>query len=76
MLFDLNTSYVEVKQRKISGTLTRNQNLNTSYVEVKLVGCSIKIHVFVYLNTSYVEVKPKEIKELMKDTNVFKYILC
>ena len=30
----------------------------------------------VNLNTSYVEVKPKEIKELIKDTNVFKYILC
>ena len=51
-------------------------NLNTSYVEVKLF---LLIAVFfsrIDLNTSYVEVKPKEIKELIKDTNVFKYILC
>ena len=58
LLFDLNTSYVEVKHNKSRYYIPPERYLNTSYVEVKLpsqVQICIRLS---HLNTSYVEVKP------------------
>ena len=57
MLRNLNTSYVEVKQKITSGQKTFYVDLNTSYVEVKRRCYFASCYSYCYLNTSYVEVK-------------------
>ena len=74
--FNLNTSYVTVKQQMLIQLNTDYYYLNTSYVTVKQFRHSFLQFSKGYLNTSYVTVKHKKVAKALQNKLKFKYIIC